>query len=65
MTGMSGLHTHNQLRPKREGRPTPVLWAQTMRRAGYLSWYVGKWMNDGRPINRGYHESRGFVRRRR
>lgn len=46
----------------RGGRMNPrlTLWAQTMRDAGYLSWYVGKWMNDGRPITRGYHETDGL-----
>jgi len=37
-----------------------VLWADAMRRAGYHSWYVGKWMNDGKPVSRGYEESRGL-----
>jgi len=37
-----------------------VLWAQAMRDAGYCSWHVGKWMNDGRPINRGYDETLGL-----
>jgi arylsulfatase A-like enzyme len=41
-------------------KPELVLWAQAMRDAGYYSWYVGKWMNDGRPINRGYDETLGL-----
>jgi arylsulfatase A-like enzyme len=41
-------------------KPELVLWAQAMRDAGYHSWYVGKWMNDGRPINRGYDETLGL-----
>ena len=41
-------------------KPELVLWAQAMRDAGYHSWYVGKWMNDGRPITRGYEETRGL-----
>ncbi len=40
--------------------PELVLWPQAMREGGYLAWYVGKWHNDGRPIQRGYHESRGL-----
>ena len=41
-------------------KPELVLWAQAMRDAGYHSWYVGKWMNDGRPVNRGYDETAGL-----
>ncbi len=41
-------------------RPDLVLWAQAMRDAGYHSWYVGKWMNDGRPTTRGYEETLGL-----
>ena len=41
-------------------KPELVLWAQAMRDGGYSSWYVGKWMNDGRPITRGYDETLGL-----
>ena len=41
-------------------KPELVLWSQAMRDSGYYSWYVGKWMNDGRPINRGYDETLGL-----
>ncbi|MHC4405930.1 MAG: sulfatase-like hydrolase/transferase [Planctomycetota bacterium] len=40
--------------------PECVLWADCMRQAGYHAWYVGKWMNDGKPVTRGYEESRGL-----
>jgi arylsulfatase A-like enzyme len=40
--------------------PELKLWAQAMRDDGYLAWYVGKWMNDGRPITRGYDETLGL-----
>ena len=40
--------------------PDLMRWADCMRGAGYHTWYVGKWMNDGRPINRGYKESDGL-----
>jgi arylsulfatase A-like enzyme len=40
--------------------PELVRWADCMRAADYHAWYVGKWMNDGRPINRGYEESDGL-----
>lgn len=38
-------------------RPGVALWAQTMKRAGYRTGYVGKWHNDGRPSERGYDET--------
>ena len=40
--------------------PGLTLWADAMRRARYHAWYVGKWMNDGRPTTRGYDESLGL-----
>jgi arylsulfatase A-like enzyme len=40
--------------------PTLVLWPDTMRRAGYLTWYTGKWHTPGRPTTRGYDESQGM-----
>jgi arylsulfatase A-like enzyme len=40
--------------------PDLVRWADCMRQAGYHAWYVGKWMNDGRPITQGYEESDGM-----
>jgi arylsulfatase A-like enzyme len=41
-------------------KPELVLWAQAMRDGGYSSWYVGKWMNDGKPTTRGYDETLGL-----
>ncbi|MDA1013962.1 MAG: sulfatase-like hydrolase/transferase [Planctomycetota bacterium] len=40
--------------------PTLKLWPQAMTEAGYRSWYVGKWHNDGRPIQRGYEQTLGL-----
>jgi arylsulfatase A-like enzyme len=40
--------------------PALKTWAGTLREAGYLTWYCGKWHNDGRPINRGYVETCGL-----
>lgn len=60
MTGISGMHSGNRLRGRKPTGPEPVLWAQAMRDAGYVSWYVGKWMNDGRPVTRGYDRSNGL-----
>ncbi len=36
--------------------------AGSFRQAGYHTWYVGKWHNDGRPTQRGYEASRGLYR---
>ncbi|MEJ7637857.1 MAG: sulfatase-like hydrolase/transferase, partial [Singulisphaera sp.] len=40
--------------------PKLVLWPEAMRRAGYRTWYVGKWHTEGRPTTRGYAESLGL-----
>jgi arylsulfatase A-like enzyme len=40
--------------------PELVLWGDAMRAAGYHAWYVGKWMNDGKPSTRGYEETLGL-----
>jgi arylsulfatase A-like enzyme len=45
------------------GRPIDselLLWPQAMQRAGYQTWYVGKWHNDGHPTTRGYDETLGL-----
>lgn len=40
--------------------PALKLWPQAMTDAGYHSWYVGKWHNDGKPIQRGYEQTLGL-----
>ena len=35
-------------------------WPETMREAGYHTWWVGKWHISGRPSTRGYEESLGL-----
>lgn len=40
--------------------PPLALWPQTMRKAGYHTWYVGKWHNSGLPSTRGYEDSLGL-----
>jgi len=37
-----------------------LTWAATMQSAGYHTWYIGKWHNDGRPTQRGYEETAGL-----
>ena len=56
MTGCDGFRNHVGVFGSRMN-PDLTLWADCMRRAGYHTWYVGKWMNDGKPTNRGYEES--------
>jgi arylsulfatase A-like enzyme len=58
MTGCDGFR--NGVRLGGRMNPELKLWAQTMRDAGYHAWYVGKWMNDGRPATRGYEETLGL-----
>jgi arylsulfatase A-like enzyme len=41
-------------------RPDVALWPEVMRRAGYHTWYVGKWHTSGRPSTRGYEEVDGL-----
>ncbi len=40
--------------------PQLVTWPQAMHAAGYDTWYVGKWHNDGRPSTHGFQRSRGL-----
>ncbi len=40
--------------------PALKLWPQAMTDAGYHSWYVGKWHNDGKPVQRGYEQTLGL-----
>ena len=60
LTGRTGFRNgvlgmgHEQMDPKL------TLWSAAMVAAGYHAWYSGKWMNDGKPTTRGYHETRGL-----
>ena len=40
--------------------PELTLWPQAMQQAGYETGYVGKWHNDGRPIDRGFEKPPGL-----
>lgn len=42
--------------------PALVLWPAAMRDGGYTTTYVGKWHNDGRPIQRGFDGTHGLYR---
>ena len=60
LSGCSGFR--NGVLPPFSDRLDPglVLWPEAMRRAGYHTWYVGKWHTSGRPTTRGYDESQGL-----
>jgi arylsulfatase A-like enzyme len=38
-------------------KPEMTFWGDAMRKAGYVTWYSGKWMNDGTSKTRGYDET--------
>lgn len=40
--------------------PEMVFWGDVMRKAGYRTWYSGKWMTEGQPKGRGYEETSGL-----
>jgi len=60
MTGCSGYRTGmwgNVGRSTKKKLPDDLpSWARTMHKAGYHTWYVGKWHNVGRPSDWGYEE---------
>ena len=40
--------------------PKLILLPSALAAGGYHVWYSGKWMNDGKPLRRGYHETQGL-----
>ena len=40
--------------------PKLTLLPTIMTAGGYHTWYSGKWMNDGKPLTRGYQETQGL-----
>jgi len=59
LSGCSGFR-NGVIDFQRQIDPQLKLWPQAMREAGYHTWYVGKWHNDGLPIQRGYEQTRGL-----
>ncbi|QDU07760.1 sulfatase-like hydrolase/transferase [Gimesia aquarii] len=59
LSGVSGFH-NGSLDFGKPIKPELPTWSQTMHNAGYNSWYVGKWHNDGKPVIRGYDETLGL-----
>lgn len=61
LTGCSGFENH----VLDFGKPINkelTLWPQAMKAAGYRTYYVGKWHNDGSPTTRGFDETLGLFR---
>lgn len=46
--------------PKSRIDPELATFAGTFREAGWHTWYVGKWHNDGQPKQRGYEATKGL-----
>lgn len=59
MTGMSGF-SNGVLDFGGQFKKGIPFWAETMKRAGYRTAYVGKWHVRGLPKDRGYDETPGF-----
>lgn len=59
MTGCSGFK-NDVLDFGKPINPDLTTWATAMKQAGYHTWYVGKWHNNGRPSDHGYEETLGL-----
>ncbi len=59
LTGCSGFR-NGVLDFGRKIDPELALWPRTMQDAGYRTWFVGKWHNDGRPTERGFERTKGL-----
>lgn len=44
----------------RKINPELARWPKTMQDAGYHTWFVGKWHNDGRPTEHGFERTNGL-----
>ncbi len=59
LTGCTAFRSGVQYRGTRLD-PKLALWPETLRRAGYATWYSGKWHTDGQPNQRGYTGTRAL-----
>ncbi|QDU52194.1 sulfatase-like hydrolase/transferase [Gimesia panareensis] len=59
LTGVGGFH-NGSMDFGKPIKPELTTWSKAMHNAGYDSWYVGKWHNDGKPVIRGYDETLGL-----
>ena len=60
LTGRTGFQNGVLGMGREKMNPKLTLWPAAMAAGGYHAWYSGKWMNDGSPTTRGYHETRGL-----
>ena len=60
LTGRTGFQNGVLGMGREKMDPKLTLWPAAMAAGGYHAWYSGKWMNDGLPTTRGYHETRGL-----
>ncbi len=60
LTGCSGFRNGVLGMRGEKMDPKLILWPAAMASGGYSAWYTGKWMNDGKPVTRGYHETRAL-----
>ena len=60
LTGCSGFRNGVLGMRGEKMNPNLILWPAAMASGGYFAWYSGKWMNDGKPITRGYNETRAL-----
>lgn len=59
LTGCTGFR--NGVHPPRNEPDLDLeTWPEAMQKAGYHTWWVGKWHIAGRPSTRGFEESRGL-----
>lgn len=58
-TGCCAFNTGVQYRGNKLA-PGLALWPETFRRAGYRTWFSGKWHNDGHPHERGFETTDGL-----
>lgn len=59
ITGCSGFRT-GALYDQGKVDPQFATWPDTLRKAGYHTWHVGKWHVAGKPLQRGYEETQGL-----
>ncbi|MEQ8785462.1 MAG: sulfatase-like hydrolase/transferase [Pirellulaceae bacterium] len=59
ISGVSGFH-NGVLDFGRVIDPKLATWPRTLKNAGYHTWYVGKWHNNGRPDLHGYEDAVGL-----